>query len=319
MKRLLAMIFVIEILMQVSGSAAGPTGYDFLRTNVGARPAALGGAFLAITGDVHSVYYNPAALATLSSRQLTFSYLNYFLDFQSGFVAYGFQVPKIGYFGVGSHYLNYGEFKRADELGNENGTFGAGSLVLMTDYATQLAPNFYIGVGFKFIHATIAEYNSSAVASDFGLIYHFPAQQLSVGFGIFNAGTVTDAFVKSKDELPLNYRLGVSKQLAHLPLQVCVEGYQYRNEDYQFIVGGEFTLMPFLFLRLSYNSIGREQRSGQSGNADRYAGLSIGLGVAMEKAALFQQKFWSRLSFDYSYTSAGAVGTLNRVSLGVNL
>ena len=36
-------------------------------------------------------------------------------------------------------YLNYGEFKRTDELGNVDGEFGAGNLVIMTDYAMKFS------------------------------------------------------------------------------------------------------------------------------------------------------------------------------------
>lgn len=291
-------------------------GFEFLRTHVGARPSALGGAFLTVIGDVHSVYYNPAALAALESRQLTFSYLNHFLDFQSGFVAYSFQMPGIGYFGVGTHYLNYGEFKRTDELGNVDGEFGAGNLVIMTDYAMKFSKDFYLGATLKFIHSTIAEYNSTAIAADFGLLYRFPNQDLQLGFGVFNVGTVTDAFVETKDGLPFNYRLGFSKKLAHLPLLLCVEGYQYIDEDFQFIVGGEFVVAPFLFLRLSYNSVGKDQKIGENG--DKKAGFSIGAGISLDKTVKFQNTFWQRLSFDYSLSSAGNVGALNRLSLSLS-
>ena len=286
-----------------------------MRTHVGARPSALGGGFLSLTGDVHSVYYNPSALAALESRQLTFSYLNHFLDFQSGFFAYGFQVPGIGYFGLGSHYLNYGEFKRTDELGNVDGEFGAGNLVVMADYAVKFSKDFYIGVALKFIHSSIAEYNSTALAADFGLLYLFPYQNLQIGFGVFNVGAVTDAFVESKDDLPLNYRLGFSKRLAHLPLLLVVEGYQYQDEDFQFIIGGEFVVTPFLFLRISYNSVGKDQKIGE--NSEKYAGVYIGTGISLDKTVKFQNTFWQRLSFDYALSSAGNVGTLNRLSLSL--
>ena len=157
LRKLLVIIILCGLFGFSSDSTAGVKGFEFLRTHVGARPSAMGGAFLSITGDVHSVFYNPAALAALESRQLTFSYLNHFLDFQSGFIAYGFQLPGIGYFGVGSHYINYGEFQRVDELGNVSGEFGAGNLVIMTDYAMRFSEDFYLGVAVKFVRSTIAE------------------------------------------------------------------------------------------------------------------------------------------------------------------
>jgi hypothetical protein len=145
----------------------------------------------------------------------------------------------------------------------------------------------------------------------------FPQHDLQIGFGIFNVGAVASAFIETKDELPTNYRVGFSKRLAHLPLLINVEGYQYLEEDFQFIVGGEFTITPFLFLRISYNSVGKDQKIGQNG--DNYAGVSVGTGISLDKTVRFQNSFWQNLSFDYSFTSAGNVGNLNRLSISLRL
>lgn len=314
--RYIAVFTLLGIIGTATNGKAGQPGYEFLRTYVGARPAAMGGAFLSVTGDVHSVYYNPAALASLNTRQLTFSYLNSFLDFQSGFLAYSYQHEKFGHFGVGTHFENYGDFTETDEAGNEGGKFSAGDLLVMGDYAFKFSEDFYLGVSFKFIHSTLASYTSTAVAGDFGLIYRFPDQDLQIGFGIFNFGTVTSAFVETKDALPLNFRVGLSKKLAHLPLLLSVEGFQYQNENFHFIVGGEFTVTPFLFLRLGYNSIGRDQKIGSS---SQFAGVSIGTGITLANAVQFKNTFWQRFSFDYALTSAGAIGRLNRISVGFRL
>ncbi len=47
----------------------------------GARPLAMGGAFVAVTGDVHGVYWNPAGLATIPSTQFTWT--SFFTDLDS--------------------------------------------------------------------------------------------------------------------------------------------------------------------------------------------------------------------------------------------
>jgi hypothetical protein len=94
-----------------------------------------------------------------------------------------------------------------------------------------------------------------------------------------------------------------------------VEAYQYVEEDFHFIIGGEFTVTPLLFLRLSYNSVGKDQKIGQNG--DKYAGVSIGTGISLDQATRFQNTIWQKLSFDYAFTSAGDVGNLNRVSINL--
>ena len=56
------LFFIIAILLGASISAtAGEYGADFLRIGVGARPLAMGGAFVAINNDASSSFWNPAA------------------------------------------------------------------------------------------------------------------------------------------------------------------------------------------------------------------------------------------------------------------
>ncbi|MBN1997638.1 PorV/PorQ family protein [candidate division KSB1 bacterium] len=54
-------LFVVFVLTKLT--FAGEYGADFLRIGVGARPLAMGGAFVAMSGDASSFYWNPAGLA----------------------------------------------------------------------------------------------------------------------------------------------------------------------------------------------------------------------------------------------------------------
>ena len=109
------------------------------------------------------------------------------------------------------------------------------------------------------------------------------------------------AFMDHKDPLPLNFVLGFSKKLAHLPLVYSVTANKYIDDDIQFNVGGEFTLAEGVFLRVGYNSLGRDLKIGADG--DQFAGISMGLG--------FQ---WNQMQFDYGLSSFGAIGYLNRAT-----
>ncbi|MCG8606466.1 type IX secretion system membrane protein PorP/SprF, partial [bacterium] len=154
----------------------------------------------------------------------------------------------------------------------------------------------------KFIRFQIDSFSESAVAADFGAVYTVPSEQLYVGAGVFNVGTTTSAFIESKDDLPLNFQFGVSKQLEHLPLWVSGALVKYKGDSVDFRIGGEFTLTEQLFLRLGYNSVGQDQQV--STDKDRFAGAAVGLGFKLTK--------WN---IDYSFSSFGEVGSLNRISL----
>jgi hypothetical protein len=292
-------IFAVSAFASESG---GEAGYQFLRTYAGARPSAMAGAFISLPGDIHSIYFNPAGLAELPGRTASATYLNHILDFQSGLVAFAQPLKSLGNMAVCLNYMNYGELEETDAQGQKLGTFSAGSFYLAGGLGRKLNDNLMIGGSLKFIYSSIDTYTSTAMALDLGAIYHVPfIEDFNVGLGIFNLGAVLSAFIKEKDPLPLNFVLGFSKKLAHLPLEYSVVVNKYIDDDFQVNVGGEFTLSKGLFLRIGYNSLGRNQKIG--GQGDQFAGISGGWGFE-----------WRQYQLDYSLSSYGAIGYLNRLS-----
>ncbi|NOZ60710.1 MAG: PorV/PorQ family protein [Calditrichaeota bacterium] len=301
---ILAAVTLLFVSVSVTNAAENSTaaGFHFLRTFPGARPSAMSGAFVSFSGDIHSIYFNPAGLAEIKGRVASASYLNHVLDFQSGFAAYSQSFKNWGQFAVSVNYMDYGEFDETDINGNQLGKFNAGSYYLTTSLGRRLTKNLLIGASAKFIHSTIDKYSASAVAMDLGMIYHVPfIQDFNFGVGVFNLGTAVSAFIDSKDALPLNVVVGFSKKLAHLPLEYSISANKYIDDDVQLNVGGEFTLAQNVWLRLGYSSYGKNQKVGATG--DQFAGLSLGLGM-----------LWRSYQFDYSLSSYGAIGYLNRVS-----
>ena len=291
-------------LMMVSSSWAytpGTVGFQFLKTQVGARAAGLAGAFVAFPNDVSSLHYNPAGVATFSNRAASFTYFDELLDFNTGFI--GFVQPKIGPGNLGASvlYKDYGEFDKTDETG-KLGSFRASSVAFVASYGVSIYKNLYVGGSAKYIHSAIDNFSSDAAAVDLGALFFIPAQELYLAAAVTNAGKATSAFVVTKDPLPLQARFGISKKLAHLPLLIGVNAYKYVDQDWLGAIGGEFTLMPNLFLRLGYDLVGRDLKVGSS--KDRLAGAAIGLGIV-----------WNGIMVDYALSSFGELGSLNRFTL----
>jgi len=284
------------------GYSPATTGFQFLKTQVGARPAAMAGAFVAISGDVSALHYNPAGIAVFSQRVAGFTYTNDLLDFSSGFI--GYVQPQVGKgnLGLSILYKDYGDFTKKDQNGEDMGAFGAGSISLNGSYAMQVAPNLSIGATGKYIRASIDNYSADAVAMDAGVLYYIAKHELSIAAGIYNLGTATSAFITTKDDLPMTLRIGASKKLAHLPLLVSGNAYKYSDEDIQFALGGEFTLSDYMLFRLGYDSIGKKMHVDSSD--DTMAGMALGFGF-----------LWKQLKVDYSFTSYGALGNLNRFTI----
>ena len=302
--RVASAVFIISLFVCSSVPplrAQSAVGFNFLRTFVGARPSALAGAFVAIPGDIHNLVYNPAGLTGLSKRQGTLSYLNHLLDFQSGFAAYA-QPLKNGTLAFGVHFFDFGQFDARDENNQDLGEFGASSVTVQASYARRLYKQLSLGLSAKYIRFQIENFSENAVAADIGLIFEIPEENWSLGLGVFNLGTTTSAFIETKDKLPLNVQFGVSKRLEHLPLLLSLSLVKYREESVDFRVGGEFTVTEQLRLRIGYDSVGQDRKVDT--DKDRLAGVSLGLGLKIDT-----------FDVDYSFSSFGEVGTLNRLTL----
>ncbi len=285
--------------------AADPIGFAFLRVPVGARQAAMGASFLAVSKDVHAIYYNPAGIANLPMRSGAFGYLNHILDIQSFFGAYVHPHTR-GSYGIAVNFTDYGEFTETDASGAETGkTFGANTVAAYLTYSRLHAERWLLGVNLKLLRMELAQYSADGVAVDLGVIYQSTIMDnLTFAAGVFNLGKERSAFIRTKEALPLNFQLGVSKRLAHLPLLYSLTLLKYQDEDLRFRAGGEFTLSKSLYLRLGYDTVGSDQKVGT--DRDRFAGISFGLGFAIHDYVL-----------DYSLSSFGEVGSLNRLSFSM--
>jgi len=303
---------VIALLTHLSSEAReGDKTYSFLRLDHSARAAALGGSFVSMTDDAAILFYNPAGLGTLTSRQVSFGYLKHVLDINAGHVAYGQEFRDWGWIGAGVIYINYGSFTQTDVVGNKLGTFRANELAGLLGYSGTLYQKLHYGVTLKLVYSSIADARSLAIAGDVGMLYDIPSQQIAIGASLLNLGRQVNAYQTTREDLPLELKVGVSKRLEHLPLLLNLNFHRLNEstEDFAtrfraFSVGGEFTVTQAVQLRFGYNN--EQRRDLKIGTSAGLAGLSFGGGFTS-----------GRYRFDYAYSSLGKIGELHRISLGV--
>lgn len=305
-------LFAIFILA-LTTNMFGQNTYEFLRVDMSARAAALGGTFVSNHDDPNVIFYNPAGLNLLADNPISFSFLKHLLDINLASLTYSTELDNLGRFGGAIKYINYGTFTEADEFGNRGNEFGAGELALIVGYANQLDMNFSYGANIKFIYSKIADRSSTGLGFDFGLNYFVPAENLSVGFAALNVGTQLSSYYNTKEELPLDLAIGVSKKLQHLPLRLSLDFHKLNAERDDFVqrfkafsIGAEFTLSKVLRLRLGYDN---EKRSDlKIGTSAGIAGFNAGLGAVI-----------SNYNFDYGFSSMGVIGALHRITISTTL
>jgi hypothetical protein len=311
-KRTLRITFMMWLLsMQLLAFGSGT--YDFLRMDFSPRSAGLGGSFVTMTDDPTTIFYNPSGIGSLSKTRFSVGFFKHLLDINSGYASYGTEIVGFGFVGAGVQYINYGDFRRTGEEGQDLGTFGAGELALSVGYAAELQPGLRYGATVKFIHSSIAEVSSSGAAIDLGVQYIAVQDRVILGASLLNAGVQLSSYMTTRESLPLDFTVGASFYPEHLPavLQVNLHKLNEAQDKFtdrfkNFSIGAELSPANNVMVRVGYNNEQRQElKIGQSSGL---AGLSIGGGVV---AGMY--------TIDYAFTSYGEIGSVHRVAVTFSL
>jgi len=296
------------LLVSAAAMAEETAGFAFLQIPVGARSAAMGGAFTAVTGDPLALYWNPANLMTVDGGRLTSSYTGYLMDMQAGFA--GWATPRGGdAMGVAVNYFNAGEFTRTtmtDPLGTGE-TFGSSSIALSGSYAMGLSAGLSAGVSGKLVYSKIDTYSANAFMVDVGASYAPPSiLGLSTGLVVRNVGVQTQAFYKENDPLPTEVAAGASMELLQGDLLIAADATVPVNGDFDIAAGAEYTVVPMLKLRAG-GSLAAKNSADEAGGGFVDA-LSFGVGTG-----------WNRFSLDYAFKPFADLGEVHRAGLAYRL
>ncbi|MBM4165554.1 MAG: PorV/PorQ family protein [Ignavibacteria bacterium] len=311
--------FLIQLffLSAILPANENPT-FRFLRNDVGARAAALGGGLLTTADEINAMFYNPATLATLSHSRASFGYNSLLLDVSEGHASYGLDIPEFGYLGAGILFTNYGSFTRTNNSGTQLDEFSALDIAFISGIATKLehqlpfGGNFFVGGNVKIISSSIADYSSSAFAIDAGLLYQFSNKRTAMAFSILNVGTQLSSFINTREPLPLDVKFAFTHRPERLPVNLHLTFFRLNHEGNisdklrAFSVGGEFKIGPYLRARLGYNNLKRQELKLSSGVG--LAGFSLGTGIVYEN-----------FTFDFGTLMYGVMGSQSYFTLGIQL
>jgi hypothetical protein len=297
----LAALFAAGALVLTMPTRAQPadlSGFGFLRLEPSARAAALGGSFAAVYGDdVNAFFYNPALLNETTHRTLSLSYLNHLSDINAGFLAYSRHYEGLGTLAAGLRFLSWGDLQGADEQGNRTETFGASDVALTLGGARAQNEQLRYGVNVHLIYSSVESFNASALAADVGVLYHIAGQRMTLSASVNNLGVTLRSLGATRDDLPLDLRVGLTKRLRYIPLLVSLTGYNLHaigdepedgttlsNVFQHVIFGGEFQFSQAFNLRFGYNH--RRHEGLKTGSRLDLAGVGLGFGLKITRFRL---------------------------------
>jgi hypothetical protein len=204
----------------VAGTGVAKYAGEFISIGVGGRALALGGAYVALAGDVTAGYWNPAALSRISYPQFVLMHDEQFgslVNHDYGAVAFpmgarstlGVSVIRLGVDDIpdtrnagvdanGNLTYDPNQFSRIDP--NRVTYFNAADWAFYVSYAKQHSGDFAYGANIKIIRRELGENSATGVGFDVGLWYR-PFEQWILGANLQDITTTFLAWDTGRNEL----------------------------------------------------------------------------------------------------------------------
>jgi hypothetical protein len=263
-----------------AGEGDGGYAAPWLQVPAGARPTAMGGAYLAISDDGSAPLFNPAGLARLQRPMFSSSYRAMSLGRRLGYVTAVSPVRGQSTLGVNWLYAGSGSVEARDADGYLEGhdiSLNAHHFTIV--FAKRLTDFLSGGVNLSYILIDMPELDANTVGFDFGMLLYvdqlfdrekrdqLPVQNLQVGIVARNFSkrfrflsdkynlsyTTTDIGTEQEDVVPIELGLGISGRLFQRHLLLAADVRKNEKQNPEFHTGGEYFLTPEFMLRAGYS------------------------------------------------------------------
>ncbi len=325
----------------------GTSAAQFLKFGVGGKATALGGCQAAVSGDVSSLYWNPAGIASIQRSSFMASYMDYVAGISHNFVGYVQPMGVQGSFGVSVVYLSSGkmEVTTIDEPDGTGNYFDVNDLAIGLTYGRYITDRFLGGFTLKYIQQNVWREKAQTVAFDLGSILDTGLLGIRLGMSLSNyggnmqlAGPDLDVDVDTDTEnpgerlvpsrldtddwtLPLIYRVGIATDLVGIGgqfaesatnrLTLLFDANDPSDAELRPNMGLEYQWRDILSLRggghIRYTDEWDADEQESKWNSRFYPSLGVGLNW---------EASWGLLQFDYAAMDYDEFGWINNISLG---
>ncbi|MEW6516331.1 MAG: PorV/PorQ family protein [candidate division FCPU426 bacterium] len=296
MKKTALILTATVLLGSASIAAAGPglSGAQVLQQRSSARPAGMGNAFAASSGELCSIEVNPAGLYDLEKIEILFMHVGGLEGLSTEMLTAAMPLSGLGVMGIQALYR--GQPSIDNNVPGEP-SVPVKDMVYGLTFARAFSSALSVGLNAKIAALTLGPVDTSALAFDLGAQYALQ-EGLTLGGVIRNLGTPV-VFRSEEDPLPLTAQFGVCyaliNQLPHELRTAADVSYLAPDENWTLHLGSEYWFRRVLALRLGYSH--SQDRSVQ--------GMSFGVGFRFKagKADLsldyaLQPQFWEDEDFE---------------------
>ncbi|MDZ7723947.1 MAG: PorV/PorQ family protein [candidate division KSB1 bacterium] len=166
-------VFGQSLLPELGEQRAGTSAMTYLKIGVGARAVSMGGAFVAMSNDASSLYWNPAGLVQVNSNEIMVSHTDWLLDVDSEYLGYVHQVNSNIALGAFVGYLHLADMP----VTTEYHPYGNGEYFSYYDMMTglgvsiRMTDRFSFGISGKYVREQLDDLVMDGILFDFGTYY----------------------------------------------------------------------------------------------------------------------------------------------------
>ena len=290
----------------------GNSVFNFLKLSNTPQLTALGGINISQqTEDIGLSFHNPALLRESMHTQTHVAFSSLSNAVRNYHLLTGYHSEKLKTnFALGVNFFNYGATTQTDPAGNILGEFRPADYVIQVSASRKYLERWHYGASLKFIYSSYGAYRSSGIAMDAGVTYTDTANLLQVALTLKNMGVQLKAYDgTSKNDLPFDLQMGISKKLAKAPIQFSLtlhhlHQFNLRYDDSSFnadngyeqdngkmigdkimrhiVLATQLFISDKIEISAGYNYLRRKElNTGNQGNG--LNGFSFGVGVIVKK------------------------------------
>ena len=306
-RRTVSLLALLLGLPSLAGAAqefekVGTIGGQFLKIGIGARAAAMGGAFVSVADDASSIYWNTAGIARVQKNVVSVNHAEWLASINFTQASYLFHIGFLpGSFAVNARslYMDNQPVRTVFRPDGEGKSFDAGDVAFGASYARSLTDKFSAGISVNYVQSTLATYTSSAATFDFGTLYDTGYRSLKIGMAIQNLGSDMQ-FIDDEVKMPTVFRVGMSMNLYEDASNRILSSAEFSHppdNNERANVGVEYGFKEFFYVRGGYLFAYDLERFA--------AGVGFKIPSSLNSEAVI----------DYAYTDMSTLGGVHRVSV----
>ena len=301
----------------------GTSSGSFLRIGIGARPAAMGGAYVAICDDITACAWNPAGLTHIEESQLALTHIALPADITYNHACYGLPLD----FFEGVVAIQFGSLSTELLETTEYHPFGTGRKFTFNDWifgvsiARRFTDRFSGGFALKYVREELGVEVGGPVTDAFildaGTYYEIGPKRMRLAVALMNFGpdmTPSGSFTKRVGVTTsqalyqgfapaTEFKFGLAFEPVSTPRLASVVDIELTHPADNmetFRIGGELVFSNTLAIR-----------AGHDMNADELK-TSLGIGARIRFGT-------RRARFDYAATLSDHLGTVHRFTFIIDL